>query len=216
MEKYILSAVMLVVLIFYYIITKKPSANKKTKTAMETAQEFMKVERIEDSSLYTTDGNRTMFIKVEGVSVDLLSESEKEHLVKQLTAELSSLNLAFKFTALSRPVDITPIIERMMDKIEEADETRKLLLKHEVNFLNEFSLGGEITERNFYISLWESVKGKDLEKNIGLFVEKLDNVGIKCSIAGDREIVRILNLLHNPRYTHLEDLDTEKTFPMIG
>lgn len=68
---------------------KKKEKKKKLTAEQITAQEFTNVLNIQNNYLYTRDGYVIGYIKILPVSVGLLSQREKETLVKQLTAELS-------------------------------------------------------------------------------------------------------------------------------
>ena len=44
---------------------------------------------------------------------------------------------------------------------------------------------------------------------------RLCSVGVLCDILQEKEIVRLLNLVHNPAYSHLEEPDYEATIPLL-
>ncbi len=48
-----------------------------------------------------------------------------------------------------------------------------------------------------------------------MFSEKFSGCGIPCDVLGEKEIVRLLNLVHNPSYTHLEDTEFSATIPVL-
>ena len=52
-------------------------------------------------------------------------------------------------------------------------------------------------------------------KRAALFAEKFTGCGISCDVLGEKEIVRLLNLVHNPSYTHLEDTEYFGTIPTL-
>lgn len=197
---------------------KKPKANAEN-TAMQTAQEFINIKDIRDRYLYTKDGMVIVFLRIHSISIDLYSKTEKRVLIKQLTAELSDIQYPFKFMALSRPVDISPLINDMTAMLKEASEKRKELLRQEILEMSTYALSGEIVERQFYISLWgkyEDGVEKDIYKRATLFAEKFTTNRIGCEVIGEKEIVRLINLVHNPSYVHLEDTETAATIPLLG
>lgn len=186
--------------------------------ALQTAQEFINVRDIQDKCLYTTDGLLLVFVRIHSVSIDLYSRAEKHSLIRQLTAELSDIQYPFKFLAVSRPVDISPVITDMQSMLREAGDKRKELLRQEIMQMSGFALSGEIVERQFYVSLWDKAEEgpeKELLKRAALFSEKFSGCGIPCDVLGEKEIVRLLNLVHNPSYTHLEDTEFSATIPTI-
>lgn len=186
--------------------------------ALQTAQEFINVRDIQDKCLYTTDGLLLVFVRIHSISIDLYSRAEKHSLIRQLTAELSDIQYPFKFLAVSRPVDISPVITDMQSMLREAEDKRKELLRQEIMQMSGFALSGEIVERQFYVSLWDKAEEgaeKELLKRAALFSEKFSGCGVPCDVLGEKEIVRLLNLVHNPSYTHLEDTEFSATIPTI-
>ena len=115
----------------------------------ETARQFINIKDINDKYLYTNEGNVMMYLRIDSISIDLYSKSEKEALMKSLTAELSEIQYPFKFIAVSRPVDISPIITNMQEMIKFSNDSQKELLKKEIIEMNNFALSGDIVERQF-------------------------------------------------------------------
>jgi len=196
---------------------KKPVANEEN-AAMQTAQEFINIKDIKDRYLYTKDGMTLIFLRLHAISIDLYSKSEKSVLIKQLTAELSDIQYPFKFMAVSRPVDISPLINDLTAMLKNSDEKRKELLRQEILQMSSYALSGEIVERQFYISLWDKYEDgieKDIYKRAALLAEKFTTNGIGCEVIGEKEIVRLINLVHNPSYVHLEDTETAASIPVL-
>ena len=185
---------------------------------MQTAQQFINVRDIRDRYLYTRDGMVFVYLRIHAVSTDLYSGSEKNTLIKTLTAELSGIQYPFKFMALSRPVDISPLITEMGEMLKDAEDKRKELLRQEILQMGGFALSGEIVERQFYIALWERQEEgteRDLSRRASLLSEKFATGGVSSDILAEKEIVRLLNLVNNPSYTHLEDTETAAGIPML-
>lgn len=195
----------------------KHTTNEDT-IAMQTAQAFINVKDVRGKHLYTKDGLVLTFLRIHSISIDLYSKAEKNNLIKQLTAELSDIQYPFKFMAVSRPVDISPLISDMQTMLKTADDKRKELLRQEILQMSSFALSGEIVERQFYISIWDKQEEgveKDLLKRASLLAEKFTTNGIGCDVLCEKEIVRLLNLVNNPSYTHLEDTDFEVSVPTL-
>ncbi len=190
--------------------------------AMQTAQEFINVEDIRGKYLYTVDGLVLAFVRIHQINIDLYSKTEKASLIRQLTAELSDIQYPFKFLAVSRPVDISPVITEMQSMLKEAGDRRRELLQQEILQMAGYSLSGEIVERQFYVSFWDKAGNggadfveKELARRAALFAEKFSGCGIPCEVLGEKEIVRLLNLVHNPSYTHLEDTEFSAAIPTL-
>ena len=188
--------------------------------AIQTAQEFINVRDIQDKNLYTTDGLILTFVRIHSISIDLYSKAEKNSLIRQLTAELSDIQYPFKFLAVSRPVDISRYVityDLLPARLSSLHHSKELL-RQEILQMSGFALSGEIVERQFYVSLWERAEEgaeKELFKRAALFSEKFSGCGIPCDVLGEKEIVRLLNLVHNPSYTHLEDTEFSATIPVL-
>ena len=173
---------------------------------------------IKDKFLYTRDSMVFCFLKINPISIDLFSKSEKNLIIKQLTADISGIQHPFKFIAVSRPVDLSPLITELSELLTTSDLKQKELLKQEILEMSTFALSGEVVERQFYIILWEKddegaqkdllVRAKDLSNNF------IDN-GIGCDILEQQDIVRLCNLINNPAYMHLEDSNFEPSIPII-
>ena len=210
---------------------KKKEKKKKLTAEQITAQEFTNVLNIQNNSLYTRDGYVIGYIKILPVSVGLLSQREKETLVKQLTAELSVEKEPFHFLAISRPVDMQPLLESYAHlRNETSDPYRRELLRKEMENLSDFTFGDEIVERQFffYFSMKAAESRKvpsggyaaedverDLKKRISEFAEHFEAVGIKTEILKDQDIVRLCNLVNNPAVVSIEDEMTDASIPIL-
>ena len=143
-----------ILLLFLKTARKRPQMDADS-AAIQTAQQFINVKDIRDKYLYTRDGMVFVYLRIQAISIDLYSRAEKNALIKTLTAELSDIQYPFKFMALSRPVDISPLITEMGEMLKEAEDKRKELLRQEILQMGGFALSGEIVERQFYIAIWE-------------------------------------------------------------
>lgn len=198
--------------------------DKKTSKAyinkdQQTANEFINVKDIRDKYLYTLDNKIMMYIKLNPISIDLLSEREKKSLTKQLTAELSAEQKPFKFLAVSRPVDISPLINdysQLMASI--SNQKQKELLRNEMFVMSNYALSGDVVERQFYIMIWESCEEgveREISKRCYEITSKFEGCGISCEILNQQEIVRLCNLVNNPAYSHIEDASFKTSMPLF-
>lgn len=206
------------ILIFKLKSGKRSSQADEHGMALRTAQQFINVKDIREQYLYTRDGMIFTYLRVHAVSIDLYSKSEKNMLIKTLTAELSDIQYPFKFIALSRPVDISPLTADMQELLKTSEGKRKELLRQEILQMGGLSLSGEVVERQFYIALWERQEEgtlRELSKRAALLCEKFAAGGIACEILAEKEIVRLMNLVNNPAYAHLEDAETAASIPIL-
>lgn len=206
------------ILLLFLKTSKKSPQTDADNIAIQTAQQFINVKDIRDKYLYTRDGMVFVYLRIHAINIDLYSKSEKNVLIKTLTAELSDIQYPFKFMALSRPVDISPLITEMSEMLKEAEDKRKELLRQEILQMGGLALSGEIVERQFYVALWEKQEEgseRDLLKRAALLCEKFAAGGIACDILAEKEIVRLINLVNNPSYIHLEDAETGAGIPVL-
>lgn len=193
---------------------------KESSDSQKTAQEFINVREIRDIFLYTMDDYIISFIKVQPISIDLLSDTEKRILTRKLTDEFSEEDSPFTFLAVSRPVDISPLINEYVNIMHNTDDQlQKELLRNEVRVMSEFSLSGEVVQREFFYKIWEkNVEGAEtgLKKRAAEIVSHLDTAGLKSEIMKQHNIVRLCNLVNNPAFAAIEDTGIDLTIPFLN
>lgn len=205
--------------------TPAPTKSKLTKSTKNkslqeiTAQEFVNVKEITDKYLYTRDGLVFTYIRIYPISPDLLSRREKRTLTRQLTAEISAEPFKFGFMALSRPVDILPLIKEYSELLSESnDPIQKEILKNEMQAMSNYALSGEVVERQFYIKTWEKYSEgaeNDLQKRAFSILGYFSAVSINGEILKEDDIVRLSNLITNPAYVHVESTNVRAAMPII-
>lgn len=206
------------VAVFIFLRVKKNRSSSMENLSERAANEFVNVRDIQGNLLYTRDGMALCFLRISPISIDLYSKNEKLTLMRMLTAEMSSTQHEFQFLAVSRPVDITPLLMELTALLSTGDPSQKELLKHEIAEMNAYAISGEIVERQFYVILWERADEdvqRELLSRAKQFSQNFIDCNVECSLLSQREIVRLCNLVNNPAYSHLEDSETEPTIPII-
>jgi hypothetical protein len=93
------------------------------------------------------------------------------------------------------------------------------LLNHEIREVSAFALTGEVTERQFYLIIWEYAASEG-EKELLRRARELENRFSGCEITADLcdqgTVIRLLNLFANPSYAHLEDEDIAPAIPLLS
>jgi len=204
----------------YYFIKKREKNKYKEKSAPQTdaANEFINVKDICGNFLYTRDGLALCYLKLTPISIDLYSKTEKRNIVRMLTAEMSGTQFPFKFIAVSRPIDISPLISELHSLLMTSDTKKRELLKAEITEMSNFAMGGDIVERQFYIVIWDKIHDgieRELMNRAKLMADNFNSCKIPCEILGQQDIVRFCNLVNNPSYTHIEDNAFEAAIPLI-
>ncbi len=209
--------------LFYTKFAAKKKAEAKSGAAdpaVRSANEFVNVKDIRGKFLYTRDGLAMAYLKILPISIDLFSKNEKKQIIRQLTANMSSVQYPFQLLAVSRPVDISPILSELSETLTgTADMRQKELLKQEILEMSGFALSGEVVERQFFIKLWDRANDgaeRDLLQKLKCLEGYFSDVGIRTEILEQQDIVRLCNLINNPAYVHLEDTDFTPSIPVLA
>lgn len=194
--------------------------NKPKESVRENAvQRFVNVVDIKDKFLYTRDGYIISYIQVPSIDINLLSEREKRNKANTLTAEFSAIDKIIKFLAISRPVDISPLLSEYQQIYSSTSNLKqKELLRFEMESITNFAMSGEIVERQFYIMIWEKYqKGIeiDINKRAMEIVSMFESALIKATILTEKDIIRLCNLINNPTFVNLEETVVDQTIPFI-
>lgn len=199
---------------------KGGSGGKANDPAAVAANEFVNVKDVRGKFLYTRDGLVMAYLKILPISIDLFSKNEKKQIVRQLTANMSSVQYPFQLLAVSRPVDISPLLSELSDTLTgTADVKQKELLRQEMLDISAFALSGEVVERQFYIKLWDKAADgaeRDLLQKLKYLEGYFSDAAIRTEILEQQDIVRLCNLINNPSYVHLEDAGFEASIPMLS
>ena len=204
---------------FEFLQKKKKDPNALLKQArMTTANEFINVRDVQGQILYGKDGALLAFLRIQPISLDLLSPREKEAKIRNFAAEFSAEKKGYKFFSVSRPVDISGLVTRLAGLLAEVtDPTLKEMLNAETAEIVSFAITGEVTERQFYLVIWETAgREKDLIKRAHELAGRFDSCEISTEICGKSTIIQLLNLFSNPNYAHLEDSDVSPSIPALA
>ncbi|NLW40895.1 MAG: hypothetical protein GXY96_08225 [Tissierellia bacterium] len=151
--------------------------------------------------------------------VSLLSDREKKSKSNTLTAEFSAIDKIFKFLAISKPVDISPLLSNYQQIYSNTSNLKqKELLRLEMRSISNFALSGEVVERQFYIMIWEKYQDGvevDLTKRAMEIISMFESASIKASILKEKDIIRLCNLINNPAFVNLEDVSVNQTLPFV-
>lgn len=214
--------ILIVGLIIMFIFINRTQSNKTMTSKIQqkkTAQQFVNVKDIDDIFLYTNDGYILSYLQVHSISSDLLSDNEKAVLKRKLTNEFTEFNQEFKFEAVSRPIDIAPYITDYKNIIQNSiDVIQKQLLKEEIKVISDFSLSGEVVQREFFYVIWEKDSDnaeQELKNKADELAHRLNNAGMRCKVIKKQEIIKLCNLVNNPTYATIEGTNIDSGIPYI-
>lgn len=211
----------IIILIVYLIMSgkdKKPTQNTKS-TSKTTAQYFINIQDIHDNILYELDGNKKIFIELESICIDLLNNNDVIRIIKELSSEISKLNIEFDLFAISRPFNIEILKQQYEDDILNAKtDIQRKLLRNALSQILSFGENGEVVERKFYLIVQGLENENDILKKAELLIECFKKTNLKCYILKDPEIKRLINLFNNlATYNYDKMLDTtNNTIPFIN
>ena len=100
---------------FFNFLTSKNNNTTIQKQLQKslTANEFINVKDIEGNIVYTKDNKLYAYIKIKPFSLELLSEEEQRRMGRRFTAEFSAIKRAYKFFSISRPVDVSFMLDNL-------------------------------------------------------------------------------------------------------
>ncbi len=212
MTKLIIYALILIIGAFFYMYfnnSKGESYNDENSAKKKTAQDFTNVLNIKDNFLYTNDKFILTYIKINPISIDLMSSLEIENFTNKLTAELSGIDREFKMLAISRTVNVTPMTDYYKELFSSSIESKqKELLQEEIKTLNNYALSSKITERQFYIVISEKyIEGieRDFLRVANDFINRFRSAGVYSELLDDIEIKKLINSINNPSIVGIEE-----------
>lgn len=197
----------------------QPEEEKKLFRAV-TANEFVNLRDVREQLLYTKDGYVFAYLRIQPISLELLSEREKKAKIAAFSAEFSNEKSSYKMFSITRPIDVSGLLYNLsVLKGECTDLYRKNLLANEIADINQFALSGDITERQFYMALWRETKEKnavgELMRKVNDVTQRFTACGIQAELCSEKEIKKFLNLFANPAYAHMEDSSIENFIPFL-
>lgn len=213
----------IVILIIYITMSgKNNKANTTTTSTKEnsksTAQYFINIQDIHDNILYGLDSYKRMFIELESVCIDLLNKRDITRIIKELSSEISKLNIEFDLFAISRPFNIDKLKQQYEDDILNAKtDIQRKLLRNALNQILSFGENGEVTERKFYLIVQGLDNETEILKKAELLIECFKKANLNCRILKDGDIKRLINLFNNlSTYNYDKMEDTDYSIPMVN
>ncbi|MDK2802703.1 MAG: hypothetical protein KFW09_04925 [Oscillospiraceae bacterium] len=183
----------------------------------KNVSDLINIEDIKGEVLSTKDGYIFSYIKVQPISIDLMTESEKKQITNKLTSEISCLRIPFKFLFISRKADIKMLISHYEEiKGNTVNTIKRDNLTKTIRYLSHISMGGGVLERQSYVCLWQK---KSMEKELTSmaydFKNSLQRCGYISHICGEYDIRTLCNLFLNPITYDTEVGDLYTTIPVI-
>lgn len=189
------------------LIIKLFQKNRK----IQSLNEFLNIKDIKNNYLYTLDNQVIVFIKVNPINIELLSDSELERKMDSEAIEFSSEQYPYKIMVIPRAVDIS-------EHIREQEELKKKLnddvcieiINNRIIATSEIVENKNIIENEFYIMLYDNVKDNienELNKRVNSWMNRLSNCELKSEVLEEKEIILLIKSFTIPEFARTEGTD---------
>lgn len=178
-----------------------------------TLNEFLNIKDIpkDKNYLITKDGEKILFIRVNPINIELLSEEEMEAKMDLMSIEFSNEQYPYKILVIPRTVDISEhIIEQEKLKNMSDDETSKSIIENRIRFTTNLVADKDIIENEFYILIWNrDSEGSELElnKRANNWISRLRNCDLEGEVLNEKDIILLAKSFTIPEFARKEGTD---------
>jgi len=177
----------------------------------KTCNDEINILDIKNNIIYTKDDYIIMALKIHSINMQLFSKRELEQKVKEITTSLAGDLKELKFFSISRPVDISKLVEKLRDVLNYTDtQKQKNLLKQNIKETVRLTVTGEVVERQNFITIFlpnTDIAEKELQKQAMDLVNKFNSCGINVDILSEQELIQLCNSTLNINYAFRENYD---------
>lgn len=193
---------------------------RKKKPKQISCNEEINILDIRNNVIYTKDNNLIMALKIYSINMQLFSRRELNQKVKEITNELAGDLQELKFFSISRPVDVTGIIDSLRETLNDSDiQKQKNLLKQNIKETVRLTVTGDVVERQNFITISTKntdIAEKELQKQAMDLSNKFSNCGIRTEILNEQELIQLCNSTLNINFAFKEDNeDIEDRIPYL-
>ena len=157
------------------------------KKQNQQAQEFLNIEDISGSLLWTTDKNLIGFLALTGSDNSLLQEEENRVLADRMATALSEETEPWQLISVPRTVDTRQMMENLSAmRLETTNDARLKLLTGEISALHEMEDSG-VKEPMIILKLWTRAAlgaDKELLRRLSLMASRLNDSQISSCCQG--------------------------------
>ena len=178
---------------------------------IQTINEFLNIKDIKKNYLYTLDEQVILFIKVNPINIELLSDEELEQKMDMDAIEFSTEQYPYKILVIPRAVDISEHIreqEELKNKIQ--DDICIKIINNRIIATSELVENKNIIENEFYIMLFDKAKENienELYKRANNWMSRLKNTGLSSKVLEEREIILLIKSFTIPEFARTEGTD---------
>ena len=181
------------------------------KEKIQSLNDFLNIKDIKGNYLYTLDGQVIIFIKVNPINIELLSDEELESKMDSDAIEFSNEQNPYKILVIPRAVDISEHI-REQEELKETldDEVCIKIINNRIIATTEIVENKNIIENEFYIMIYDSHKDNienELNKRANIWLQRLKNCGLSSYVLEERDIILLMKSFTIPEFARTEGTD---------
>lgn len=178
---------------------------------VQSLNEFLNIKDIKNNYLYTLDNQIIVFIKVNPINIELLSDSELERKMDSEAIEFSNEQYPYKIMVIPRAVDISEHI-REQEQLKKSldDDVCIEIINNRIIATMEIVENKNIIENEFYIMLYDNYRDNiehELNKRVNSWINRLNNCELKCEVLEEREIILLMKSFTIPEFARTEGTD---------
>lgn len=170
---------------------------RKTDKGKLTAQEFINLEAIENSILWTRDKNLFAYIRVRGQDNSLLDEQEHTRVTEQFAAALAEIKDPYQIISIPRTVDTQGMIQDLKEmRAATSSQARQMLINGEIRSLEDLAAEGA-KEPMIFFKLWRSAArnaDQELLDTAAALIKLLEENHVSANLMDDAEILRLCTI----------------------
>lgn len=184
-----------------------------TRKSEKTLNEFLNIKDIpkDKNYLLTLDGEMILFLRVNPINIDLLSEEELEAKMDLMSIEFSNEQYPYKILVIPRTVDISEHIheqEILKNKCE--DDTSQKIVEQRIKFTTNLVANKDIIENEFYVLIWiKDIENAETEinKRANNWITRLRNCEYESEILQEKDIILLVKSFTIPEFARKEGTD---------
>jgi len=178
---------------------------------VQSLNEFLNIKDIKRNYLYTLDNQIMVFIKVNPINIELLSDSELERKMDSEAIEFSNEQYPYKIMVIPRAVDISEHI-REQEQLKKSldDDVCIEIINNRIVATMEIVENKNIIENEFYIMLYDNYRDNiehELNKRVNSWINRLNNCELKCEVLEERDIILLMKSFTIPEFARTEATD---------
>lgn len=195
------------------------AANSKkgaVSTVPPIVQNWLPVQYVSSGLIIRSDGRQVAVLRVEPASFNLLSEAERARRITGLHEAIQALPGSVQICSVPRPIDLDLYIAELERQLEEAEGSRKNILRGYVQYVRRLATNAEAMERRFYVLMAGEEKKKGSEEELlqkaQEFAAALGRAELQVHLCNDQEVLDLLFCFFHPAQAAFERL----SFPAVA